>query len=541
MPGPASAAAARLRAYRLWEAVQAEAPEDPTAELVELEAVARRRSWTRAAFVAAGALVVDAVVHRGPDAARPLADDLLVRAQSSHDPALLGIAHALRAVVAAGDEDTGAVLAHAGRAVVLAEDETLDALDRCTAMVVAAAAYNALSLWELADELFGLATDLAPACEEPLQQPAVVMNRMLVGLEWATALLELGDEPGALGLLRRASAAASAALALDIRPLWVRTALAGRDLVALVLDVLGPGDAPPVDDRLAALAAHRSVLEAGHDVELRPLLDAFEALCLVRLGRTDEAVARLGDAGPGSASSGSRSFRAWVRAQALSGAEADASVAAHREYGVAVSRARWAARRAVLAAARSTVAAQRLSEEHANLSRDVLLDPLTGLSNRRRFDRWLDEVPDTEQVEALLLIDLDDFKRVNDEHGHAIGDEALRRVARIVSQHVRPRDLAVRLGGDEFAVLLVEEPGAPGDGLAALRATAVERGRAIRQTVSDTDWHRVAPGLEVRLSVGAEAAVVGPGRTGATDRLYRLADAELYAAKALPDADADTG
>ena len=197
---PHTAAAARLRAY-----VQGEAHEEAAAELVELEALAGFRAWTHAAFVAAGALVVHAVVHRGPDVARPMADDLLTRAQRLPAPVLLGIAHALRAVVAAVDEDSEAVLAHAGRAVVLVEDESQDALDRCTALVVSAAAYTSLSLWELADELFGLATDLAPACEQPLQQPAVMMNRMLLGLEWSTALLELGDEAGALAVLRRAS------------------------------------------------------------------------------------------------------------------------------------------------------------------------------------------------------------------------------------------------------------------------------------------------------------------------------------------------
>jgi diguanylate cyclase (GGDEF)-like protein len=540
MPGPA-AATARLRAYALWEAVQGETHEASAAELVELEAASRRESWSQAAFVAAGALVVHAVVHRGPEVARPMADDLVTRAEALDAPALLGIAHALRSVAASLEEDTGAVLAHAGRAVVLAEDPTQDALDRCTAIVVCAAAYNSLSLWELGDELFGLATDLASDCEQPLQQPAVMMNRMLLGLEWSTALLELGDEAGALALLRRASGAAGAALALDLRPLWVRAALAGRDLVALVLDVLADDVAGDrVDDRLAVLDVHRAVLEAGHDVEVGPLMDAFAALCLVRLGRRDDALARLDHTGALSTSSGSRSFAAWVRAEAVSGDEADdVSVAAHREYGVAVSRARWAARRAVLAAARSTIAAQRLSDEHADLSRDVLLDPLTGLANRRRFDQWLADPPEQDQAEALMLIDLDDFKRVNDVHGHAVGDEALRRVARVVSQHVRPRDLAVRLGGDEFAVLLVEETGeqdAPDEVVAGLRATAVERGRAIREAVALTDWERIAPGLRVRLSVGVEAAVVGPGAPGATDRLYRLADADLYESKGVPNA-----
>ena len=157
------------------------------------------------------------------------------------------------------------------------------------------------------------------------------------------------------------------------------------------------------------------------------------------------------------------------------------------------------------------------------LSRDVLLDPLTGLSNRRVFDDWHQEVPDTARATALLLIDLDDFKVVNDLHGHAVGDEALRRVARVVAGHVRPGDLALRLGGDEFAVIITEEhdPAGP-DGLDVLRATAEARAHALREAVAATDWERIAPGLEVRLSVGVAVGVLGPHsparRTGSTGR-----------------------
>ena len=134
----------------------------------------------------------------------------------------------------------------------------------------------------------------------------------------------------------------------------------------------------------------------------------------------------------------------------------------------------------MLVAARSRIAGERLSAERDRLARDVLLDPLTGLSNRRCFDDWLATVPDRDRAAALLLVDVDDFKVVNDVYGHAVGDEALRRVARLVAAHVRPGDLALRLGGDEFAMVLADRDGADhGDsgGLAELREIAVERAR----------------------------------------------------------------
>jgi diguanylate cyclase (GGDEF)-like protein/PAS domain S-box-containing protein len=85
-------------------------------------------------------------------------------------------------------------------------------------------------------------------------------------------------------------------------------------------------------------------------------------------------------------------------------------------------------------------------------------DPLTGLRNRRLFEYDLElQVGRCQRYgehAALMLIDLDDFKHVNDSHGHRVGDEALRAVARTLTRRLRTTDLVARLGGDEFAVLL---------------------------------------------------------------------------------------
>jgi diguanylate cyclase (GGDEF)-like protein/PAS domain S-box-containing protein len=85
-------------------------------------------------------------------------------------------------------------------------------------------------------------------------------------------------------------------------------------------------------------------------------------------------------------------------------------------------------------------------------------DPLTGLRNRRLFEYDLElQVGRCQRYgenAALMLIDLDDFKHVNDSHGHRVGDEALRAVSRTLTRRLRTTDLVARLGGDEFAVLL---------------------------------------------------------------------------------------
>src|SRR5205085_3469055 len=87
-------------------------------------------------------------------------------------------------------------------------------------------------------------------------------------------------------------------------------------------------------------------------------------------------------------------------------------------------------------------------------------DHLTGLANRRRFERQLErEVARTRRYGrpfCLLLVDIDNFKAVNDERGHEAGDEALRRVANAIQSDTRGIDTGARIGGDEFAVILPE-------------------------------------------------------------------------------------
>jgi diguanylate cyclase (GGDEF)-like protein len=105
-------------------------------------------------------------------------------------------------------------------------------------------------------------------------------------------------------------------------------------------------------------------------------------------------------------------------------------------------------------------------------------DHLTGLANRRRFERQLERevgrVLRFERPFTLLMIDIDSFKNVNDSFGHDAGDEAIRRIAKVLSEGTRGIDLAARIGGEEFGVLLVETNKEGGFDVAERLRTAIK-------------------------------------------------------------------
>ncbi len=162
---------------------------------------------------------------------------------------------------------------------------------------------------------------------------------------------------------------------------------------------------------------------------------------------------------------------------------------------------------------------QQLQER---LTAAAFTDPLTGLANRARFDatitRWLARDGETTGV---LLIDLDGFKRVNDELGHATGDRLLQLVGRRIAAAVRWADLAARIGGDEFAVLVHR----PTD-IAMCRALATRLAEALATPVT-----LAGEPYRVRASVGV--AIGGAGEAPAD--LVARADAAMYAAKRRDD------
>jgi diguanylate cyclase (GGDEF)-like protein len=173
---------------------------------------------------------------------------------------------------------------------------------------------------------------------------------------------------------------------------------------------------------------------------------------------------------------------------------------------------------------RTVCYALEMADAMAQLRELATRDKLTGTLNRREFDRRLQEewhrYASFQRPLALVMLDLDRFKQINDTHGHPIGDEVLRHVAHVLLTNVRPVDCLARYGGDEFALIMVETD----------RARASATANRLRTLLANTPCLLPANQLMlgIRMSAGVATATAG---MDAPAMLIAAADAALYAAK----------
>ncbi|MET1069292.1 MAG: diguanylate cyclase [Pseudomonas prosekii] len=162
-----------------------------------------------------------------------------------------------------------------------------------------------------------------------------------------------------------------------------------------------------------------------------------------------------------------------------------------------------------------------LTQANADLLKLATHDALTGVFNRRRFDEKLAECSllfqRTGRTFALLFIDADHFKRINDTYGHATGDDVLVQLAQLIQRNTRATDFVARFGGEEFAVLLpeLEEPESP--------EVVAEK---IRAAIAQAQFAAVG---QVTVSIGVSVAELSDSNASA---LIKRADERLYQAKA---------
>ena len=173
----------------------------------------------------------------------------------------------------------------------------------------------------------------------------------------------------------------------------------------------------------------------------------------------------------------------------------------------------------IYAAARDITDRKKLEEE---LQQQATTDELTGIANRRSFFKRAEEelrrIDRYQRNCALLFLDIDHFKKVNDTYGHAVGDKALQRIAAICQESMRSTDLLGRIGGEEFAMLLLET-GLMEAGLAAER---------LRQSIQDAVF--LIDGNIVPLKVSIGVTGHGPQEASLSEMMI-LADQALYQAK----------
>jgi diguanylate cyclase (GGDEF)-like protein len=163
----------------------------------------------------------------------------------------------------------------------------------------------------------------------------------------------------------------------------------------------------------------------------------------------------------------------------------------------------------------------RLQSQTDHLVRQATQDPLTGLYNRRYLNDFLEtelrHAREAKSKLAVVLADLDDFKSVNDNCSHRIGDLVLQTMARLFEQNLRRQDVVARYGGDEFVVIL---PGAS-------RKEAEALCERIRFAVETFRWSDLHPDLDsATVSLGVADGLMGRG-----DELLAIADSRLYVAK----------
>lgn len=504
---PSTRRAAVLAAFHLVQDVQTPDVDKARVQIAALLDEADTHGWPDVTNTLLYALAVDADANR-PGEVHGAVDALVQRAERDSDSAMLAAGLAMRAELSARSGQLSTFGPDVSRAMLLL-DVPADPLAVASAMICIALAYEALNLWELGVELYSRAEALLPQCDDQILAPVTGLNRAQARFWWTAALIEVGKTDAAVAVATEDTSEQS-----NLPASWEHDLVVSR-LAQLVLcgqasqeQVLELTDLPKrlaTTNWLARAQVHLALAHHGlresRGLEARRHAGRALDLCLAH-GTTDQ-----------------RLFALWT-AQLVEQWENPLDGLAVAAYARALAEQRWEERMSRLAVAYEQVTGARLRGEHDHLVRRTLEDPLTGLGNRRALDERLDYLRATlgaQEPVSMLVVDIDEFKSVNDLFGHEVGDQVLRRVAHAIATVLRPEDLAFRFGGDEFGAVIA---GAPPRVVQA-------RAEQIGHLVGDEDWANIRPDLKVTVSVGAASSI----GIDDIDALYARADHALYAAK----------
>jgi diguanylate cyclase (GGDEF)-like protein len=380
-------------------------------------------------------------------------------------------------------------------------------------------AYDLLRLFELCIPHF---EEAAATLSDPLGLPeAPVIDRLNLAesnLRWAHEMERLGDSSYDEQIaVRRSEArrwaadANEAIVSADLLGYWP---MAGRMWLAA-----SNWDAEPAEAAVILKDCRDQLAKLG-DLELTAIAGAYLAKTYAALGQLDNAIEAAARAGTDLPPTSDPPVEALVRHTAVQivADSGDAGAAAGLQYARAITRGWWAERLRGLYAVRSALATHELSIRHDAEWRAAREDPLTGVGNRRALDERMSAALDSGRSIAVIAIDVDNLKVVNDSHGHASGDEVLRRVAQLLTEQSRAEDVVVRAGGDEFVVVLDNPDERGARELVERIRTAAER---IAASAAEP-WFAM-----LRLSIGQASSTDGVPIT----ELLTEADRRMYAEK----------
>ncbi len=163
---------------------------------------------------------------------------------------------------------------------------------------------------------------------------------------------------------------------------------------------------------------------------------------------------------------------------------------------------------------RAAIAGYERARAHEAAVQAAREDALTGLGNRRAFDEWIGDALSTGAEVSLILVDVDRLKKLNDTHGHAVGDGVLRSVADLVRANIRSGDRAARIGGDEFAIVLGSSD--------PVEAQLVMDRLQLAATVASLPTSVKQNGIGLSIGVASSSEGLMP------DALFAVADARMY-------------
>jgi len=412
--------------------------------------------------------------------------------------------------------DLEATLHDLARAEATLSNDVIDGFVLSTAHTGLGHGFNYLRLYELALPHHEAALAAALSRSADVADVAVMMavknqlNLAELHLNWSVELRRIGDVVGARE--KSATAARHAALAQEYANTEDMRVYAARS--ALLAACADSTDTP--ERVVARLRDGLHAVESQGRRKDRAFALPFLARALDRAGRLPEALAVAAeacDALPEDATWRLKSAAYHTRAALLAQSGSDSARAA-LVYGDQLAETMWRHRLYTLHSARSMQTLNRVTLERDRVQVLANTDALTGLGNRRAFDVRMAEfgtsTSDSAEM-ALIVVDVDRLKAVNDAHGHEAGDQTLQAIASALRSEVRSGDLIARLGGDEFVAVL---PGMD-------RAAAGEVAQRMVEAVSAA----VGPSVTVSLGVAT-----GPASEAASS-LLRAADRAMYAAK----------